>query len=434
MADNKSVSISVESNMSAIEESIKINESQFDSLVAQVKKRYPNFDWDKFDNLSSSVKRMVIRNYLAQMAYEEVAENFKADIKSRAKGDVVTEDYNKHTYYYNKSDDLYRKDYVTANIMAEAKKRGLLHKTEGAEWLHFKQKDVAALDKIIAEQTAKAPANMHCDKECAYPTTSIDQDWAKEYLAKWKEKIDEYENARRESLEKSKQYLAENQATYKKEIAELKEKYKGSADVAQLEKELKTSVKNTEKQIKAKEQEFVKEMVQMRKEYDDYAQRTQEIDIWRLKPYNTECEMVSVSCFNVQQIPAEHERYRLSMSKTENGYGHISYSYDDIDKNEHIEATALKNCNCGIYNKNVDNYVNCSCLISFYDEIQDFSAVRQYENLDRIDIKNGKNQDLDEDGHYKHDWPGNYIPGGYVKSRSLDLTGKYSGSDTGLEE
>ena len=121
MADN----LDANTNVARMEESIKINESQFDSLVAQVKKRYPNFDWDKFNNLSSSVKRMVIRNYLAQMAYEEVAENFKADMKSRAKGDVVTEDYNKHTYYYDKADDLYRKDYVTANIMEEAKKKFL---------------------------------------------------------------------------------------------------------------------------------------------------------------------------------------------------------------------------------------------------------------------------------------------------------------------
>lgn len=421
MADN----LDANTNVARMEESIKINESQFDSLVAQVKKRYPNFDWNGFNNLSSGAKRMVIRNYLAQMAFAKIVEDFKADMKSRAKGGVVVEEHNKHTYYYDKADDLYRKDYVTANIMAEAKKRGLLHKTDGAEWLHFKQKDVSTLDKIIAEQTAKAPADTHCDKQCSIPTTKVDQDWAKLYLAAWQKNINNYEKDMRETLEKDKQSLAEYQEEYEKKIADFKERHKDNKDIVGVENTFKSNAKNREKQIKAKEQEFVKEMMQMRKEYEDFKKSTQEIDMWMLKPYNPECEMVSVSCFNVQQIPSNHERVSMYLIKGEN-QEYISYSYDDVSTKENVYSSAQKTCNCDINNENVTTLTNCSCLIGFIDIVADFDKYRQFENLDRTDIKNGKNQDLDENGRYKHDWHGNSIPVGILRNGVFNLSGKNS--------
>ena len=68
---------------------------------------------------------------------------------------------------------------------------------------------------------------------------------------------------------------------------------------------------------------------------------------------------------------------------------------------------------------------NNDCDISFFDEIQDFAAVRKWENQDRTDIKNGKNQDQTESGGWNHDWASNIIPGGKVVGRTLNLSGTY---------
>ena len=410
VADIVDSDVSADKNMALIEEKIKDNKVEFDKLIEEAKQIYKDFDWNGFEELPDDTQRIVIKNYLANKAFSEVREKFKEDIYKRAKGEVSTEDHLYDTYYFNSSDALYRTNYVEDNIMKEAERQNLLHPTEGADWSHFKQQDLPALDKIIATEIAKSPADMYCDKWCIHPRNQVDQDWAQKYLANWKKRLDEYEKAMMERAKEYDEWLNEN-----------KKKYKKDTNILEL-------YKNYERQHNVEKEQFEAEMIEKRKEYDDAViNLTQKIDIWELGPYRKDCEMVSLSCWNVEHIPTKYERFQLSMSKTDDNTSDIIYVYDDIEKKEHIESFAFKSCDCVNNNSDNDTYfttsITCNCGLSFYDAVTDFDKYRRYENLDREDIKNGKLQDVDDGGRYQHEWAGNSIPVGKIFGRTLDIFG-----------
>ena len=100
----------------------------------------------------------------------------------------------------------------------------------------------------------------------------------------------------------------------------------------------------------------------------------------------------------------------------------ILYGYDDIEKNEHVEMASFKRCECFGDIDFDSKSVICECDIDFKDFVSDFKENRYYENKNRIDVKNGKYQDRDEKGYYKHD----YIvsPKGKVYGKTLGSFGQ----------
>ena len=84
-SDTQNENIDAETNISIVENSIKINEEEFNKVVEQIAKRYPNFDWATFDSLDSDAQRIVLKNYLARLAFDEIKENYVKDIRARAK-------------------------------------------------------------------------------------------------------------------------------------------------------------------------------------------------------------------------------------------------------------------------------------------------------------------------------------------------------------
>ncbi|MBR3510548.1 MAG: hypothetical protein IKN73_00610 [Alphaproteobacteria bacterium] len=432
IADEQNDNIDANSNMNYILSKIKDNELKFNDIAAQVQKKYPDFDWSRFQELEPDAKRIVIKNLLAQEAYSEIRNTFKKDIYSRVKNGVSMDDYGDEIYYYNSSDKLYRTNYVEDNIMAEAKRQNLLHPREGTNWYHFKQQDLPALDKIIASEIAKSPADMYCDKECIKPRSSVDQDWAQQYLKDWKKRLDDYEKNMKkiqDDYEKDGKKSYEEYDASLKEILKKNKKTLYSEQINNIENRIKENdleKQEFDKKNELERQKFEQEMIERRKEYDEAVARSQKIDIWEMNPYNENCEMVSISCWNVEHIPEKHERLQLSMSKSDENIQEIIYVYDNLEKNEHIESSAFKDCECD--NDISDNFqsVTCDCMISFYDMTTDFDKYRRYENLDRIDIKNGKLQDRNEKGVYQHDWAGNHMPVGHISGRTLDLFGSHT--------
>ena len=407
-AEPDNTSVSADSNVELINRKILENEKQFKDLVVEAKKYFKNFDWNGFEDLPVDAQRIVIQNYLAQEAFQEIGDNFKKDIYNRTNNQVEKE----HGYYFNSSDKLYRTDYVSENITERAKQQNLLYPTEGTNWFHFKQKDVAALDKIIKEEIEKSPVDMHCEKECIHPRNSADQDWAQKHLKVWKKRIDDYEKKRREFFEKTDETLIDEDNSLK----EYEKKY-GSTD-------LRKSFENLRQDQEKRKQEFEKEMIEMRKQYDEAViNLTQKIDIWHLDPYNENCEMVTFACYNVEQIPENQERIQLSISENNEIINHIMYVYDDLNTKQHVESTALKSCYCVNRNTDLDKSVSCNCSLGFYDATVDFDKYRKYENQDRIDIKNGKLQDRTDEGEYLHDWEGNHIPVGSIHGRTFSMYG-----------
>ena len=392
-----SESIDAETSMSIVEENIRINEEEFNKVVEQVSRRYPNFDWTTFDNLDLDARRIVLKNYLARLAFDEVKENYLKDLRARAKDGVATEKYDKETYYFNKSDAKYRTQYITDEMIREqAKKRRILHPVcNDCSLVYVKQKDVKILDEILKQEVANAPVDMYCEKYC-YIYDQAQADVNQQALAKFKEYMQYYQKIQ-------KQYLSEmrkNGAPRK----EIKEERKKIADA----------------------------MRDLEQHYNKWEQVIKANRAWFIEPYTETCEMVTASCWNVEKIPQNYERFDLHMydDDAEDGIINIHYGYDDIANNTHTEASAWRNCTCSQDIDDVHTYVNCDCYISFFDEIQDFAAVRKWENQDRTDIKNGKNQDHTESGGWNHDWASNIIPGGKVVGRTFDLSGMLEKSIT----
>ena len=166
--DTENVSIDAETNMTLVHDSIKINEEEFNKVAEQIAKRYPNFDWVTFDTLDDWTKRVVIKNYLARLAFDEIQGNYIKDLQTRAKDGVSTEKYDKETYYFNKSDAKYRTQYITDQMIREkAQKRRILHPVcDDCSLVYVKQKDVKILDEILKQEVANAPVDMYCEKYC----------------------------------------------------------------------------------------------------------------------------------------------------------------------------------------------------------------------------------------------------------------------------
>ena len=145
--DTENTSIDAETNISLVHDGIKINEEEFNKVAEQIAKRFPNFDWVTFDSLDLDARRIVLKNYLARLAFDEVKENYIKDIRARAKDGVSTEKYDKETYYFNKSDAKYRTQYITDEMIREkAKKRRILHPVcDDCSLVYVKQKDVKIL-------------------------------------------------------------------------------------------------------------------------------------------------------------------------------------------------------------------------------------------------------------------------------------------------
>ncbi|MFQ6760367.1 MAG: hypothetical protein ACLRFM_03150 [Alphaproteobacteria bacterium] len=388
-------SIDAENNMSIIQDSIKINEQEFNNVAEQIAKRYPNFDWVTFDNLDLDARRIVLKNYLARIAFDEVKENYLKDIRARAKDGVITKTDDDETYYFNKSDAKYRTNYIAdQTIQEKAKKHHILHPAcDDCSLGYVKQKDVKILDEILKQEIANAPVDMYCEKYC-YVYNQAQAEIYKQKLAKIKDYMQSYQKIQ-------KQYLSEmrKNGAPRKEIREERKK------IANEIRELEESYTNWEKIAKAN--------------------RT-----WDIGPYTESCELVGASCWNVEKIPQNQERFDLRMIDHTNTTGiySIDYDYDDTANNTHTQATAWRDCTCSQDINDVPTYVNCYCNISFFDEIQDFTAVRNWQNQERIDIKNGKLQDRDENGVYRHKWA--EIPGGVVHGRILDISGLLNKSET----
>ena len=128
LSDKPTENIDAETNMALVHDSIKINEEEFNKVAEQIAKRYPNFDWVTFDSLDLDARRIVLKNYLARLAFDEIKENYLKDIRARAKDGVTTEKYDSETYYFNKSDSKYRTQYITDQMIREkAQKHRILH-------------------------------------------------------------------------------------------------------------------------------------------------------------------------------------------------------------------------------------------------------------------------------------------------------------------
>lgn len=385
--DTENVSIDAETNFSIVEDSIKINEEEFEQVVDQVKKRYTDFDWVKFDTLDQRTKRMVIKNYLARLAFEEVQENYMKDLRARAKDGVSSETYDRETYYFNTSDTKYRKLYVTEKDLVEKAK--VSNKCDGCSWVYFKQKDVKKLDELIKQETAKAPVDMYCEKYCAI-FEQKQEDMDQEFLAGLRNYLAEYKKIQ-------KQYLSDMR-----------------------------KLGAPRKEIKEERKRIANEIRKIEEEYANWEKITKGNRRWRIMPYTPTCEMVTVGCWNVEKIPTNYERFELRTDNyQDDGIITMHYAYDDMSSNTHTEADAWRNCTCEHDINDLQTNIDCDCDISFFDEVQDFAAVRKWENQDRTDIKNGKNQDQTESGGWNHDWASNIIPGGKVVGRTLNLSGTY---------
>ena len=382
--DIKNGEINAETNFTTIENSIKINEEEFEQVVEQVKQKYTDFDWGKFDALEPRTKRMVIKNYLARLAFEEVKENYMKDLRARAKDGISSETSDWETYYFNESDTKYRKLYVTEKDLAEKAK--VSNKCDGCSWVYFKQKDVKKLDELIKQETANAPVDMYCEKYCAIPKQVYEED---DFLAGLKN-----------SLERDKQINDKYLYEMKKHGA-------------------------SKKEIEEERKKIADEIHRKKEEYANWKKIEKDSRTWRLMPYTTTCEMVSVSCWNVEKIPTNYERFELEIADYDDGITTIDYIYDDIANNTHTEHSAWRECTCEHDINDLHTHIDCNCVVSFFDYIQDFAAVRKWENQERIDIKNGKNQDQTENGGWNHDWASNLSPGGNVVGRTLDLMGEY---------
>lgn len=384
-SDTQNENIDAETNISIVENSIKINEEEFNKVVEQIAKRYPNFDWATFDSLDSDAQRIVLKNYLARLAFDEIKENYVKDIRARAKDGISTEKRDKETYYFNKSDTKYRTHYVTEQDLV--KKAKVSNKCEGCSWVYFKQKDVKLLDELIKQETAKAPADTYCEKYCAV-FDQEQEDIDQQFLAKRRNYLEEYEKIQ-------KQYLSEMR---------------------------KNGVPR--KEIKEERKKIASEIRKIEEEYANWERITKGNKRWHILPYNTTCEMVTVACYNVERYPENYERFELRTSdRSDTGIIRIRYEYDDLANNTHTEADAWRSCNCTQDVNDVKTYVSCKCHIHFFDEIQDFTEARTWENQNRIDIKNGINQDQNENGGWNHEWASNTLPGGHVVGRTLDIKG-----------
>ena len=368
-------SIDAETNASAVENSIKINEEEFDRIVQQVKRRYTDFDWAKFDGLDAGAKRVVIKNYLARIAFDSIKENYIRNFYAKATDGVEIQESGYNTIYFNKSDAKYRTEYITGKgLIEKAGRRCRTCDDEG----NFRQQDVALFDELIAQEIANAPVAMHCEKYCMESTSESNE------MAR------ELRNAFAEFQQANEEYTAEIRRT-------------GSSrqEIREARKRLREAERAYKKLVKRAGRETGK--------------------MWFVRPYNTTCDLVSVECWNVELRPEMYEKVMFSIDKTDDTIDSLHFEYDNLTNNTHTESDAYRNCNCE--QTSVDALVNCNCLISFYDEIQDLSAVRKWENQERIDIKNGINQDRDANGHWNHDWESNTVPGGRVVGRQLDLSG-----------
>ncbi len=380
--------IDVETNISIIENNMKINQEEFDKLVEQVKQRYNDFDWVGFDNLSIDAKRMVIRNYLARIAFEEVKQNFIDDIYMRAKDGVTVEKEGNETNYFNTSDVKYRTLYLSEKDLIT--KAGSKCKTCD-KMGHFKQTDVKLFDDLIAQETAKAPVDIYCEKYCLEETNEI------------KSLADELRNALEEFEKANREYILETQKSEhsRKKVREKRKKLRKA------EKEYNYLLKVNENSNHRR---------------------------WSINPYNKECQTVAIGCWNVEQRPEKYEKYELNITEYPgDNLIDISYDYDDVLSNTHINADAYSDCNCSGPLNQLDTLIYCDCHVGFYDMIQDFTAVRNWENQDRIDTKNGKFQDHNENGGWYHDWESNHIPMGSIYGHTLSFYGNYQKTETKRE-
>lgn len=376
-----------DTNIETVKNNLKINEEEFDKIVKQLKKRFNDFDWNNFDKLDSRAQRMVIRNYLAMLAFDEIKQNYIKDIYDRSPDGVEIEKDIYGTYYFNKSDTKYRKLHVSEeDIINKAKRRCKTCDKNG----HFKQTDVKLFDEIIAQETANAPADIHCEKYCMIESNEF------KYIAdNLKRTFDEFQQANLE-------YQLEQQKSdsSREDVREKRQKLR------QAEKEYKHWQK---------------------------VNKNSGVRILWIEPYTETCDLISIGCWNVEQRPAKYTKNELLIEEyDQNNLISIRYDYDDVANNNHIQADADQECTCTSDVSDVKKLVDCNCSISFYKEIQDFTAVRNWENQDRIDIKNGKEQDKDEKGHWNHRWESNFnIPGGRVVGHTLDMSGQ---SDTYIQK
>lgn len=298
MADNESVGVDAETNIATIKESIKINEAEFDSLVEQVKERYPDFDWNGFNNLNSDTKRMVLKNYLAKLAFEQIKENYIQDVYARSKDGVIVEKDADSTVYVNKSDELYRTSYVTHDDLV--KKLNVSNKCDGCNFVHFKQTDVKNLDKLIAQEIAAAPAETYCEKVCLNPDKQ----------------------------------MANSIQTYEFQLKSLLKNYN------KVSKEYLLALKKNNasaERLKEEEQEIANNINQV----EQYISRIKKMP-WRYTddPYSKDCDMVQVHCFNVEHIPETYERFELRITGDDE-ITQILYGYDDVLNNIHTDLTLL---------------------------------------------------------------------------------------------
>jgi len=424
----KNEDISAAKNMEKIEEQLRNNDLKFENLLEELRKKYTDFDWNNFDNMSPAAKRIIIKNYLVQKGYSEIVDNYKKDFYRRSNNDVTTEEREYVTEYFNSSDLKYIKNYIYDDIMKEAEQKGLLHKTEGAQWKHFKQKDVPALDKLISKHMAKAPVDIHCEKDCAMPYNQVDENWHTEYLKQIQEHIDKYEQINKELLQSRIESLQESKVLlqkHKEDVSAYKKKYHNDTEnIKWLEDHIKSEeedIKSQEKALKEQQKKLTEELLKQKREYDQEVSYT--IDIaWRLKPYRESCEMVTLACFNDELIPLDHESLSMSISKADGDTHHLSYSYDDIKNNKHIDVMTYKTCHCND-NNNDWTSVDCNCSLGFLGMTTDFTKYRNYINQNKIDNKNYKNQDYTDDGKTKHEWLSDFVPIGTVSNGSLAIYG-----------
>ena len=293
--------IDVETNISIIENNMKINQEEFDKLVEQVKQRYNDFDWVGFDNLSIDAKRMVIKNYLARIAFEEVKQNFINDIYMRAKDGVTVEKEDNETEYFNTSDAKYRTLYLSEKDLIT--KAGSKCKTCD-KMGHFKQTDVKLFDDLIAQETAKAPVDTYCEKYCLEETNEI------------KSLADGLRNAFKEFEKANQEYILETQKSERS----------------------RKEVRDKRRKLRKAEKEY------------NYLLKINENSnhrLWHIEPYNKECQTVAIGCWNVEQRPEKYEKYELYIQEyPDDNMIDISYDYDDVLSNTHIDADAYSYCNC----------------------------------------------------------------------------------------
>lgn len=455
----KNENISTEKNANTVFEQIQINESEFDNITDFLKPRYSDFNWTGFDDLDSGTKRIVLRNLLAQEAFEEIKQKYIKDIYERSSEEIIYQEDNFNKYYTNKSDAEYWRDSATDNIFKEAKERGILYDTNG--FMYLKQQDVSIIDQLINKQNDIYSGDMFCEKYCVRFDKKT-EDSLQEYFANIMENINDYEQKIMQLLEeyneKISQYEAEtelrddafsdekkdiNSYSYKKDLRKqleskgisFKERYKKAKQIIEqrnvfLDKKRDAIIgarQELAQQMRNKYQEelqLLEEDIRNKTEKYDAMALDMSLNLRRLlfEPYSSDCEMVSVGCWNVKQLPQDYERFRLRISDTGRKTHSIHYSYDDLLNNEHIDSSAYSSCDCN--DKDLSSLVACSCSISFYDTVSDFSAFRNWQNQDRMDIRHGKMQDHDSSGRVLHEWQGDKIPMGGLSGQTIFMYGE----------